>query len=168
MQNSSIQPGFHSAHFLQRMLTIPFILLLTIGMFFTACQSNHQTNDHEIREQIFTLMDQQEQAWNRGNIDAFMEGYLRSDSLRFASADQVRYGWKQLRERYKNTYPDAEAMGTLRFSERDLTVLNNRHAYLFGRWQLFRSRDTLSGRYTLVFRNTADGWRITHDHTSSK
>lgn len=146
------------------------ICLLTLIILLTGCQSESQSskNEKETEQKLLSLMDRQQEAWNRGDIDAFMEGYLQSDSLRFASGDNVRYGWETLRNRYKNAYPDTQAMGTLEFSERDIDVLNARHALLFGRWQLFRSRDTLSGRYTLLFRKTGDDWRIVHDHTSTQ
>ncbi len=153
-----------------KFMSFPSYILIMLMLLFSACQPDTQPriNEQETEQKILTLTDRQQEAWNRGDIDAFMEGYLRSDSLRFASGDQVRYGWETLRKRYKNTYPDTQAMGTLQFSERELDVLSDRHALLFGRWQLFRSRDTLSGRYTLLFHKTGDGWRIVHDHTSSR
>ncbi|MEJ0049277.1 MAG: hypothetical protein WDN04_26590 [Rhodospirillales bacterium] len=64
---------------------------------------------------IRSVLIAQAAAWNRGDIDAFMQGYRKSDELRFASGDTVTYGWQQTRDRYLQRYPDRAAMGTLIF-----------------------------------------------------
>jgi ketosteroid isomerase-like protein len=70
-------------------------------------------------------------------------------------------------ERYKKTYPDKAAMGHLRFSDIDITVVSSDAALVFGRWHLDRAKDELNGLFTLFFRQTPEGWRIVHDHTSA-
>jgi beta-aspartyl-peptidase (threonine type) len=39
-------------------------------------------------------------------------------------------------------------------------------ALVTGKWELTLAKETVGGRYTLVFKKLADGWRIVHDHTS--
>ena len=106
-------------------------------------------------------------AWNRGDIDAFMEGYAKSPELRFASGGTVTKGWQETLERYKQRYADRAAMGTLTFSELDVTVLAPDAALVFGRWRLQNDKGEPNGLFTLLFRKTDAGWRIVADHTSA-
>ena len=117
----------------------------------------------EIRE----ILHAQQQAWNRGDVDGFMNGYARSRSTIFVSEDTVTRGWQTVRDRYKKKYSDREKMGTLTFSNLEITSLCPSAAIVVGRWQLKRKVDKPHGRFTLVFRRLAEGWRITHDHTSA-
>ena len=105
-------------------------------------------------------------AWNRGDLDGFMDGYARSDSTEFVSGDKLTRGWQTVRDRYRKKYNNREKMGTLTFSELKITPLSSDAAIAIGRWKLVRKNDTPSGRFTLIFRRTAAGWRIVHDHTS--
>jgi ketosteroid isomerase-like protein len=124
-------------------------------------------DDSATSRKILELLTAQSAAWNRGDIDAFMQGYLQSDSLRFASGGTVTLGWRRTLEGYKRRYPDRAAMGTLTFSEIEITELAPDAAIAFGRWKLTREKDTPQGLFTLTLRKTADGWRIIQDHTSS-
>ena len=117
----------------------------------------------EIRE----ILHAQQRAWNRGDIDGFMNGYARSRSTTFVSEDTVTRGWQTVRDRYKKKYSDREKMGTLMFSDLEITRLGSNAAIVVGRWQLKRKIDKPHGRFTLVFRRLAEGWRIVHDHTSA-
>ena len=118
-------------------------------------------------DEIGQLLAAQSAAWNRGDIDGFMQGYWQSDELRFASGGNVTYGWRATLERYRKGYPDKAAMGTLAFTELVVTPLAPDAAIAFGRWQLTRAKDAPGGLFTLTLRKTADGWRIIQDHTSS-
>jgi ketosteroid isomerase-like protein len=57
-------------------------------------------------------------------------------------------------------------MGTVKFSDIEITVLSPDSAYVLGRWQLQREHDGRGGVFTLVFRKFPEGWRIVLDHTS--
>ncbi len=109
----------------------------------------------------------QQDAWNRGDIDEFMNGYARSASTVFVSEDQVRRGWDTVRERYREKYSDRTKMGTLAFSDLEITMLSPDAAVVLGRWALKRETDEPHGRFTLVFKRLPEGWRIVHDHTSA-
>ena len=123
--------------------------------------------DAIIRFEIYHVIGAQQTAWNRGDIDAFMEGYARSDSTTFVSEDKVTRGWQTVRDRYKKKYSDRAKMGTLKFSNLEITPLGADSAVALGGWKLKRAKDQPHGRFTLIFRKTADGWRIVHDHTSA-
>lgn len=117
--------------------------------------------------EITALLTAQAAAWNRGDIDTFMETYVRSAELRFASGDRVTYGWQATRDRYHARYPHRAAMGRLTFSDLVVTRLADDAAIVFGRWQLDRAGDAPHGLFTLTVRKTPAGWRIFQDHTSA-
>ena len=111
-------------------------------------------------------MSAQAAAWNRGDIDGFMNGYARSSATEFISGDKLTRGWQTVRDRYKKKYNSREKMGTLNYSELKITRLSSDAALVLGCWKLVRKNDKPHGRFTLLFRRTPDGWRIVHDHTS--
>jgi ketosteroid isomerase-like protein len=117
--------------------------------------------------EITAVLDAQAAAWNRGDIDTFMQSYAQTDTLRFASGGSVTLGWKPTLERYKKRYPDKATMGTLAFTEVEITQLAPDAAIAFGRWKLTRDKDAPHGLFTLTLKKTAAGWRIIQDHTSS-
>jgi L-asparaginase / beta-aspartyl-peptidase len=119
-------------------------------------------NQAEIRK----VLEAQQIAWNHGDIATFMDGYWRSRDTTFVSGDSVTRGWQTVHDRYKSKYSDRAKMGQLSFSEIEVSMFGYDGALVFGRWQLERATDRPHGRFTLVFRKTADGWKIVHDHTS--
>ena len=96
-----------------------------------------------------------------------MNGYARSASTVFVSQDEVSHGWETVRDRYRVKYSDRTKMGTLSFSEIEVTVLSPDAAVVLGRWRLKRANDEPHGRFTLIFKRLPEGWRIVHDHTSA-
>ena len=105
-------------------------------------------------------------AWNRGDIDGYMDGYVRSDQLEFVSGAKITRGWQTVRDRYHRKYSNREAMGTLKFSDIKITMLTPKIASVVGRWELMRKKDRPHGSFVLIFRRQAEGWRIVHDNTS--
>jgi ketosteroid isomerase-like protein len=116
---------------------------------------------------VRAVIESQAAAWNRGDIDGYMEGYAKEDSTEFVSGDTMTRGWQTVLDRYKSHYDSRAKMGTLTFSELEIKPLSEYYIMATGRWQLAREADTPHGRFTLIFRRTAAGWRIVHDHTSS-
>ena len=117
--------------------------------------------------QIRAVLDAQVEAWNRGDVEAFMQGYRNSPSTSFVTSTGILRGWETVLARYKKTYPDRGAMGTLTFSDLEINVLSPNAAYVVGRWQLRREHDRPGGVFTLIFRKFPEGWRIVHDHTTA-
>ena len=116
---------------------------------------------------VRAVLESQAAAWNRGDIEGYMEGYAKEDSTTFVSGDNIMRGWQAVLERYKARYDTRAKMGTLTFSELEIKPLSEYYIMASGRWQLTRDADTPHGRFTLIFRRTGAGWRIVHDHTSS-
>lgn len=116
---------------------------------------------------IRAVIDAQRDAWNRGNIEGYMDGYARSADTIFVSGDNVTHGWQTVLDHYKKAYDSREKMGVLAFSDLQITLLSKDAAVVVGRWHLQRAKDEPHGRFTLIFRKTKQGWKIVHDHTSS-
>ena len=116
---------------------------------------------------VRAVVEAQQAAWNRGDIEGFMAGYAREEATTFVSGDTVTRGWQTVLERYRKRYDSREKMGTLTFSELEFRPLSPFYIMATGRWQLARDADPPRGRFTLIFRRTNGGWRVVHDHTSS-
>jgi ketosteroid isomerase-like protein len=116
---------------------------------------------------IRAVLDAQRDAWNRGDIEGYMDGYDRSPKTEFVGGDSISRGWQTVLDRYKKKYNSREKMGTLTFSEVEITLLSEDAALVLGRWRLRRASDEPHGTFTLLFRKTKAGWKIVHDHSSS-
>ena len=116
---------------------------------------------------IRAVLEAQAAAWNRGDVEGYMDGYDRSPNTEFVSGDSITRGWQDVLDRYKKRYDTREKMGVLNFSDLEITVLSGDAALVVGRWHLKRAADEPHGTFTLLFRKTKAGWRIVHDHTSS-
>ena len=148
---------------LQTRLTLLVICYILMAAF--ACYAPEQASSSVA--EIQSVLTAQQDAWNRGDIDAFMNGYARSASTVFVSDDEVRRGWEPVRDRYRGKYSDRAKMGMLNFSEIEVTMLSPDAAVVLGRWRLKRANDEPHGRFTLIFKRLPEGWRIVHDHTSA-
>lgn len=116
---------------------------------------------------IRQTLNEQSAAWNRGDIDAFMDDYWPSEDLRFASGGNITYGWQGTLDGYKTRYPDKAAMGSLAFTDLDIKMLSHKDALAFGRWTLTRESDAPTGLFTLHVKKVNGDWKIVSDHTSS-
>ncbi len=145
--------------------------LLLVAIIPLAGQAQHSAQPNKragrsiaaIRAVLFAQRD----AWNRGDVEGYMAGYVRSEGTVLVSGDNVTRGWQTVLDRYKRNYNSREKMGTLTFSDLETTLIGNDAATVLGRWHLQRAGDEPHGRFTLIFRKTRQGWRIIHDHTSS-
>jgi ketosteroid isomerase-like protein len=146
-----------------RRLALSFALLTAVIVLF-AVRTISASGDSAA--EIRAVMAAQVAAWNRGDIDAFMDGYARSETTEFVSGDKLTRGWQVVRDRYRKKYDTREKMGRLTFSEIRVTPLSADATVVLGRWQLVRQKDKPHGIFTLLFRRTPAGWRIVHDHTS--
>ena len=115
---------------------------------------------------ILKVMDDQAAAWNRGDLEAYMQGYWKSDKLKFVSGDRITYGWQATLDNYRKKYGTRGLMGTLTFTDVEITVLSHDAAFVVGSWALMREKDAPRGKFTLLFRKLKYGWRIVTDHSS--
>jgi beta-aspartyl-peptidase (threonine type) len=134
----------------------------------TVSTAKQSKQDAKTITAIRAVLDAQAAAWNRGDIEGYMDGYARSDDIVFISGDSLSYGWQTVLDRYKKNYNTREKMGTLSFSDLEIKLIGKDAASVIGRWKLtLANNDTPHGRFTLIFRRMGKNWRIVHDHTSS-
>jgi len=148
-----------------------FAWIMCIGFVFafsfaTTINPRVQADDESAETQIRAVLDMQSAAWNRGDIDAFMEGYWKSPEVEFVGANGITRGWQAVLDRYRRNYPDGKAMGKLSFSNLEVHVGCPDGAFAIGNFQLEREMDRPSGVFTLNFRKFKEGWRIVADHTT--
>ncbi len=143
------------------------LLIISLAQISLSAQTaNMSKSDEKIAAAIRKVMDDQAAAWNRGDVEGFMQGYWRSEKLNFVSGTDVARGWQAALDRYKKNYDSKAKMGTLTFSGLEITVLSKDSAVVLGSWALSREKDNPGGKFTLIFRKFKDGWKIIHDHTS--
>jgi uncharacterized protein (TIGR02246 family) len=119
-------------------------------------------DEKEIRQLLTT----QTEAWNRGDIEGFMQTYWKSDSLMFIGKNGIKWGWQTTLNNYKKSYPDTTAMGKLAFDILQVKKLSNEYYYVVGKWMLKRTIGDLSGHYDLLLRRIKGRWYIIADHSS--
>ncbi|MFM9952287.1 MAG: YybH family protein [Saprospiraceae bacterium] len=115
---------------------------------------------------IRNVMKAQETAWNKGDLEAFMEGYLHSDSLCFIGSKGLTYGWDATLANYKQGYPNRATMGMLTFTLIRVDKLSGKAAFVIGKWHLKRDAGDLSGHFTLLWKKIKGKWLIVADHSS--
>jgi ketosteroid isomerase-like protein len=117
--------------------------------------------------QIRTLLSEQAANWNRGDIDAFMTSYWKSDETLFVGATGIARGWQAVLARYHRAYPDRKAMGHVTFSNMEVDLRCSDTALVLGNYHLDRENDHPEGVFTLDLRKFPEGWRIVVDHTTA-
>ena len=148
---------------------IAAMIAFALALAFVGCNGGLEISHSEVEERIRATLNEQVVDWNNENIPAFMETYVKSESLRFASGGNTRRGWQETLERYQSAYPSPEAMGRLAFEDLEIKVLSQEWAEVHGRYRLSREGDypDATGLFTLLTQNTVSGWKILHDHTSA-
>jgi ketosteroid isomerase-like protein len=139
-----------------------WIYSIFLMCFISACS----VADQQAVEDIHAVMDAQSDAWNRGDIPAYMEGYWKDEQLQFSGGNTITFGHAATLHRYEERYPDKATMGTLQFIDLRTQLLSNDAAFTTGAWHLDRAQDDRSGRFTLVWRKIRGQWRIVADHSS--
>lgn len=140
-----------------------FITVVAICIL-TSCQNKKMLHKNKIA--ILEVLKKQELAWNVGDIEAFMKGYWKSDSLTFIGRTGIKYGWENTLNNYKKSYPTADIMGKLTFEIQKLEMISDNKAFIIGKFTLNRKNDQPSGYFTLLWRKIDGQWYIISDHTS--
>lgn len=122
-----------------------------------------QTNDEK---KILAILEAQTKAWNTGNLDQFMVGYLETDSLMYIGKSGVTYGYVPTLNNYKKNYAGPDKMGKLSFDILHLKKLGTKHYLVVGKWSLKRTAGDVGGHYSLTFEKQKGKWVVIADHSS--
>jgi uncharacterized protein (TIGR02246 family) len=140
---------------------------LVVLVLLAACSSTRAFTPADDRA-VRAVLDAQQSAWNRGDLDGYMAGYLPAPELVFTSGSKVRRGWQETYDKYKAKYgTDPTTMGTLAFEILGVQALGADGAIVLGRWTLTNTPNAGSGIFSVALRRTQRGWLVVHDHTSS-
>lgn len=147
-------------------MSVLFVFLMIVCLF--RCT---ESTDINYEKEIITVkkyMQEQEESWNKGDLEGFMKHYWKSDSLRFIGKSGMNYGWEKTLENYKKSYQNKEEMGTLKFTNKTLDFVGEQTIFVVGEWLLSRkdSLGDLSGMYSLIWEKKDKKWVITTDHSS--
>ena len=142
--------------------------LVAVPLFITACAPS-QARVADPAAEVRAVLNAQVEAWNRGDLDAFMAGYWDSPDLVFFSNKAETRGWQQTLERYRATYKaEGRQMGMLDFPRLEIKVLGPEAVLARGQWRLkMPDGKESTGMTSVTFLKLPEGWRIVHDHTSS-
>lgn len=138
-------------------------ILLLLFCLKTVSAIGQSKNETQIRSILYN----QTKFWNEGNIERFMEGYLKNDSLVFIGKSGLTYGFDKTLANYKKNYPDIATMGKLDFDIKKIEKLSKKIYFVIGKWHLSRNeKGDLQGHYSLIFKKIKGKWTITSDHSS--
>ena len=143
-----------------------FFAVLALTIF--SCTSHPTSSKIDLKAEetsIRLVLQNQVEDWNKANIEGFMQGYWKSDSILFIGS-KITHGWDSTLARYKRSYPDEATMGKLRFELMDIKFITADACLVTGKYFLTREKDNPHGIFTLLFRKKEGKWVIVYDHTS--
>jgi ketosteroid isomerase-like protein len=150
-----------------------FFILSFITVLFS-CQAGKDRHEQthlsyeSARNEVLNVLDQQASCWSKGDLECYMEGYWKSDSLVFVGKSGLTHGWQPTLDNYKRNYPDLAAMGKLTFDILEINPISDDTMLVIGKWHLAREVEAgnLSGHFSVIFKQFPTGWKIIADHSS--
>ena len=104
----------------------------------------------------------QENAWNKGDLDAYLSHYKDAPDTQAVLANLVR-GVDNIRSAYKQNFPSKDAMGTIEDSDIEVKTLGDNYALATGKYHLNRPKKSggaVEGSFMELFEKTQTGWQI--------
>ena len=132
-------------------------------MITNACQVPAEPEDES--EAVIAVLNQQAVDWSNGDIEAYMQGYWKSEELSFGGSNGFSFGWEETLAGYKQRYPSQEIMGKLEFDIIKVTRLADDVYYVLGKYMLTRNIGDASGYFANVWKKIDGDWKIVGDHT---
>jgi len=137
------------------------LLLLCFTFAMLSCVA--QTTETQNKEAIIAVMKTQEKAWSNNDLEGFMQGYWKNDSLKFYGSGGLTKGWQQTLDNYKTGYPTKEDSGTLTFTIDDMTKIDEGSYWVMGQYYLKRSVGDANGVFFIIFKKINGEWKIVAD-----
>ena len=138
------------------------LLSIIFAMLISAVVSGQSGDEAAIRK----ILHEQTESWNKGNIEEFMKGYWKNDSLMFIGSNGITYGFQNTLNNYRKNYDSPDKMGTLNFKLLKVQRLSSEYYFVVGKWALTRKAGNVGGHYDLIFRKINGTWVIISDHSS--
>jgi hypothetical protein len=122
-----------------------------------------QTTEQQEKDEIISIMKSQEKAWSNHDLEGFMLGYWKNDSLKFYGSSGLTYGWDKTLANYKKGYPTKDHSGTLTFKINDISKINNESYFVMGAYYLKRNIGDANGVFMIIFKKINGEWKIIAD-----
>lgn len=151
---------------MKNLITFFIISFFVIGSVIGQTNKKQYNNYNASKKEITTIMLQQAKDWSNGNIEGFMEGYIKSDDLKFVGSKGITYGWKQTLENYKKGYPTKDHMGILTFNLLEFDQLAKDVFLVIGKFHLKRTVGDANGMFSIILKQIDGNWKIIADHSS--
>ncbi|MCB4799103.1 YybH family protein [Neotamlana laminarinivorans] len=136
-------------------------IILTLCLF-TVCIGFSQTEEND-KKAIQKVLKKQRLAWSKNDIEGFMEGYWKSDSLTFYGANGVVNGWVATLKRYQRAYPTEDHTGILSFKINAINKIEANSYYVLGEYHIKREVGNADGFFMVVFKKINGEWKIIAD-----
>jgi hypothetical protein len=122
-----------------------------------------QSKENQDREAILSVMALQETAWNNHDLKGFMQGYWKSDSLKFYGGNGLTKGWDKTLSNYKRGYPTKAESGILKFVINDVSKIEDNTYWVMGEYHLTRDVGNANGVFIIIFKKINGEWKIIAD-----
>jgi len=136
------------------------ILLLLISILIFSCSKDTEQED---KNAILSIMKVQEKAWSNNDLEGFMEGYWKNDSLKFYGSSGLTYGWQNTLDNYKKRYPTKDHSGILNFTIDNISKIENESYFVMGQYHLKRNVGDANGVFMIIFKEVNGEWKIIAD-----
>ncbi len=140
--------------------------LLFISIAFLIISSSSTSSEEQDKKAILAIMDAQQIAWSKHDLEGFMQGYWKSDSLKFYGSNGVTLGWEKTLANYKRGYPTPDHSGTLKFKINDISKINEGAYFVMGEYHLTRKVGDANGIFMIIFKKINGEWKIIADTSS--
>ncbi len=136
-----------------------FFFLGALALLFSCSQTIEQQD----KDEIIAIIKIQEKAWSNHDLEGFMQGYWKNDSLKFYGSSGLTYGWDKTLANYKKGYPTKDHSGTLTFTINDISKINNESYFVMGEYYLTRKVGDANGVFMIIFKKINGEWKIIAD-----
>ena len=123
-----------------------------------------KNNSSELAEAgIRLVLETQEIAWNKHDLEGFMQGYWKSDSLKFYGSNGLTLGWENTLANYKKRYRTPAESGVLNFVINDISNIEGDNYWVMGEYHLKREVGDADGVFIIIFKKIDGQWKIIAD-----
>jgi ketosteroid isomerase-like protein len=144
------------------------VVAVAAVLFVAGCWIEVEEDETNLQSYVQAMLEESADAWNRGDLEGFMDDYLRSANTTYIGSAGLLTGHEAIRDRFAPHFEPGVERDSLRFEDLRTRMLGAVDGLAIMRYVLHRGGEvTESGPVTLVLRRTSAGWRIIHDHSSS-
>ena len=140
-----------------------YYLIICLLITTLAFSQNNRAEDEKAIRQVLST---QQSAWNNYDLEGFMQGYWKSDSLKFYGSGGITNGWQKTLDNYKKNYPSKEFIGELNFTLKSIYPIEENSYYVMGQYHLKRSVGDANGEFLIILKKINGEWQIIADMSS--